>query len=302
MHRAIVTSLLVIFLTASAAHSDTREIVFTQDGLARSYLVTVPDGLVEPAPLVVAVHGLLEDASSMRERVARGRLDIFAEQYGFVVVYPSAWGRVWNIGEGHGARRLLPPRDDLEYLARVVADVRANIAIDPARIFIVGYSLGGMTSFSLACRNPGLFRAVAAVASQFPDMFSDDCANALPDGVLLIHGTDDDVIPFEGGPIISGPLALMEMKSFADALAYFTRSKGCDGAPEMRHWDEKPDGMSVLRSGWYECSNGGAVEGYEIVGGGHRWPSGGPILPMTGSTTREIDGTAAVWGFFSRFQ
>lgn len=302
MRYAFVTSVFFMLLAAGAAQSDTREIEFTQDGLTRSYLITVPDGLTGPAPLVLALHGLLEQSQSMRKRVARGRLDIFAEKYGFVVVYPSAWGRVWNIGEGTGARRLLPQRDDLAYLARVVADTRASFNIDPDRIFIVGYSLGGITSFSMACRNPGLFRAVAAVASQFPEMFSDDCANALPDGVLLIHGTEDAVIPFEGGPVISGPLALMEMKSFSNSLAFFTRSKGCAGAPELRRWDDKPDGMSVLRSGWYRCRDGGAVEGYEIVGGGHRWPSGGPILPMTGSTTHEIDGTAAVWGFFSRFQ
>lgn len=302
MRRIFVTILFLFTLAASAASSETREVEFTQDGLDRSYLITVPDGLSGPVPLVVAIHGLFEKSESMQKRVARGRLDVFAEQYGFVVVYPSAWGRVWNIGEGPGASRIFPARDDLGYLSRVVADTRATIEIDPARIFLVGYSQGGMISFSLACRNPGLFRAVAAVASQFPAMFSDECTSAPPDGVLMIHGTEDAVVPFDGGPVISGPFAKMELMSYEGSLAFFARRKGCGTLPELRHWDEKPDGTVVRRKGWYACSDGGAVEGYEVDGGGHRWPSGGPILPITGSTTREIDGTAAVWSFFSRFR
>jgi polyhydroxybutyrate depolymerase len=302
MIRTLAPLLFAAVLSIAAATADTSEISFEQDGLTRNFLLTIPDGLTGPAPLVLAVHGLLEDSSSMRERLARGRLDVFAAEFGFVVAYPSAWGRVWNIGEGPGASRILPRRDDLAYLLRVLADSRARAEIDPSRIFIVGFSQGGMISLSLACKFPGIFRAVAVVASQMPEMLADDCAENMPDGVLLIHGTDDDVVPYEGGRIISGPLARMRLKSYSESLAYFISRKGCAAAPSHRRWDAKPDNTSVERLGWYDCDDGGAVEGYAIIGGGHRWPSGGPIQPVAGATTREIDGTAAVWGFFSRFE
>ncbi|GKY87980.1 alpha/beta hydrolase family esterase [Sinisalibacter aestuarii] len=294
--------LLIASLVTGPAAGETRTITTERDDLERHYMLTVPKGLSGPAPLVVAVHGLLEDGSSMRDHLARGRLDVFAEQYGFVVAYPSAWGRVWNIGEGVGAERLRPQRDDLAYLDWMMADIRKRAEIDPRRIFLVGFSQGGMIGFSYACKRPGLFRAVATVASQLPELLADDCTRRPPHGVLMIHGSDDRVVPYEGGQVPSGPLALMRLRGHDETVQLFARLNGCSGAPETRNWDEKDDGTSVRRVGWYGCAGGRAVEGYRIEGAGHRWPNGGPIQPITGDTTREIDGTAAVWSFFSRFR
>ncbi|HHS94044.1 MAG TPA: poly(3-hydroxybutyrate) depolymerase-like protein, partial [Rhodobacterales bacterium] len=101
---------------AAPALADTTQVTFEQDGLNRTFLLTVPDGLDGPAPLVLALHGVLETDESMHERVTRTRLDVLAERFGFVVAYPSAWGRVWNLSEGEGARQLLPKRADIAFL------------------------------------------------------------------------------------------------------------------------------------------------------------------------------------------
>lgn len=301
MIRLLPLALLLALLTGAPALAGTRSIQFEMDGLDREILLTIPQNLSGPAPLVVALHGLLETAESMRERVSRFRLDALAERYGFVVVYPSAWGRVWDLGEGLGAERLIPQRDDLAFLRRSIEEAKARAQIDPDQVFVTGYSMGGMVGLSLACKTPGLVRAIAIVASALPEMFLDDCRAHPPEGVLVINGTADDVVPFDGGPVISGPLARMQLESWDEALAFFARVNGCAGAPAEKLWDEKTDQTSVLRRGWYDCRRG-AVEGYRVDGGGHRWPSGGPILPVTGRTTHEIDGASAVWGFFSRFR
>ncbi|OIP87931.1 MAG: hypothetical protein AUK37_00430 [Rhodobacterales bacterium CG2_30_65_12] len=302
MTRFALFALLLVTLARPVPASAGTEIISFEFGeLSREMILTVPDGLSGPAPLVLALHGLLEDASSMRQRVTRNRLDAMAERYGFVVAYPSGWGRVWNLGEGPGAARLLPRRDDLAFLDRTIAETRARHPIDPDQIFVVGYSMGGMMGFSLACKRPGLVRAIAIVASALPEMFADDCRAHPPEGVLVINGTDDAVVPFAGGPVISGPQARMQLMGFEQALDFFTRVNGCTGAPATKTWDQKSDRTSVSRKGWYRCRRG-AVEGYRVEGGGHRWPSGGPILPVTGITTYEIEGSAAVWGFFSRFR
>lgn len=293
--------LCAVLLLATPLRAETSRITLTQDGLTREYLLSVPDSLPARAPLVLALHGVLETAESMQLRVTRERLDVLAERYGFVVAYPSGWGRVWHLGEGDGAARLIPKRDDIAFLERVIADVQSRARIDPARIFATGYSMGGMMSLSLACKRPGLVRAVAVSSSNLPAMLLDDCRAAPPAGVAFMHGTDDDVVPYAAGHVISGPLARMQLVGVAPALAFFTAVKRCQGSPRTKTWDAKDDRTVVTRRGWYDCRTG-AVEGYRIEGGGHRWPSGGPILPVTGQTTREIDGAAAVWGFFSRFK
>jgi polyhydroxybutyrate depolymerase len=297
---AVVLAGLAAALPPSA-RAGTEHVTFEMDGLEREILFTVPDGLSGPVPLMLALHGVLEDATSMRKRVTRGRLDALADRYGFVVAYPSAWGRVWNLGEGLGADRLVPKRDDLAFLRRAIAEAGKRATIDPDRVFVAGYSMGGMVGLSLACKTPGLVRAVAVVASALPEMLRDDCRAHPPEGVLVINGTADDVVPFAGGPVISGPLARMQLMGWERALSFFTRVNGCTGAAQEKTWDEKSDRTVVTRRGWYNCRRG-AVEGYRVEGGGHRWPAGGPILPVTGATTYEIDGAAAVWGFFSRFR
>ena len=53
---------------------------------------------------------------------------------------------------------------------------------------------------------------------------------------------------------------------------------------------------------WAECGTG-RIELYRIVGGGHTWPSGRQYLPraLVGDVSRDIDGAAEIWRFFSRF-
>lgn len=297
-------ALLIAFLLAAPLRAGTMEIDFEAEGLQRGFLLTIPEGLDGPAPLILALHGVLETGNSMRKWVTRGRMDEIAEEFGIVVAYPSAFTRVWNLGEGLGAKRIIPRRDDLAYLEQVIGMVRERVEIDPARIFAVGYSQGGIMSLALACKNPDLIRAVGTVAMALPEGLAQDCARHPPEGVLLIHGSEDWVVPIEGGALASGPGATMALMSHARSVEFFRLIKGCAGPGESRSWDAQDDGTRVERQAWYQCGSG-AVEGYRIDGMGHRWPSGGPFMPFgpaIGRTTREIDGAATVWGFFSRFQ
>lgn len=300
--RLLALAFAALLATPLQAGSET--ITFEVGGLEREVLLTVPDSLDGPAPLVLALHGLLEDGAAMRDRVTLGRLDALADRHGFVVAYPSAIGLVWSPGAPLANRAPGPARDDLAFLEAVIERVRDRVAIDERRIFATGFSQGGLMSFALACRNPGLIRAVGSVAMPLPEALSTDCARNPPEGVLFVHGTEDPIVPFEGGAIPAGPRARTALKSFEASVAFFRRTKGCTGPGETRAWDAQDDGTRVLRTAWYTCRRG-AVEGYRIEGMGHRWPSGGPLLPVaaiTGETTREIDGAATVLGFFSRFQ
>ncbi|GGD41801.1 alpha/beta hydrolase family esterase [Sinisalibacter lacisalsi] len=294
--------LIALFL-AAPLRAETIEIDFEMEGLPRSFELTIPEGLDGPAPMILALHGLLETGTSMRKRVTRDRFDAIAKTYGVVVAYPSAFTRVWNLGEGIGAERIIPRRDDIAFLERVIETVRARVEIDPDRIFAAGFSQGGIMSFALACKNPGLIRAVGSVAMALPEGLAEDCARHPPDGVLLIHGSEDWVVPIEGGAIVSGPGATMDLMGHDRSVEFFRLIKGCEGPGETRSWDAVDDGTVVTRQAWYDCAVG-AVEGYNVEGMGHRWPLGGPLLPFSqviGKTTREIDGASAAWSFFSRF-
>jgi len=72
---------------------------------------------------------------------------------------------------------------------------------------------------------------------------------------------------------------------------------GCRPGPEV----SRPTPMVVRRS-WGNWRDGSRVVPYTVLGGGHSWPGAPITLPVGafGPTTRQIDATALMLGFFAR--
>ena len=152
-----------------------------------------------PAPLLILLHGY---TGSGQDIDAYFDLGPAAEARGFVYAFPdgtydSDGNRFWNATDAccdfdrSGV-------DDVAYLTDVIADIPAELAIDPKRIALVGWSNGGFMSYRMACDQADL---VAAMVSLAGATFADpaDCAPSEPVSVAQIHGTADDVIRYEGG-------------------------------------------------------------------------------------------------------
>ncbi len=73
--------------------------------------------------------------------------------------------------------------------------------MDPARVFAVGVSAGGMMAYRLGCELSGRVTGVGAVAGA---MILDDCRPTRPLSVIEIHGTADQLVPYEGGRTAGG--------------------------------------------------------------------------------------------------
>lgn len=54
--------------------------------------------------------------------------------------------------------------DDLTYVTDIVTAVEARLPIDKARVYIAGFSTGGMMAERAACSYPGIFAAAGPVA------------------------------------------------------------------------------------------------------------------------------------------
>ena len=122
-----------------------------------------------------------------------------ADQHGFVVVYPDGIDLSW--ADGRGAS--VPDRqgvDDVGFLVALADRLTQDFGIDRGRVFATGMSAGAFMANRLGCARADVVSAIAPVAGTLGSAFP--CAPSQPVSVLEIHGTADNVVPFNGGPMV----------------------------------------------------------------------------------------------------
>ena len=87
--------------------------------------------------------------------------------------------------------------DDGGFTQAVLAKVKHDYRVDARRVYATGLSRGGFLRLRLAAELPHLFAAVASVGGPCPNRWSTPCRTGKV-GVLLIHGTADQVVAYGG--------------------------------------------------------------------------------------------------------
>jgi phospholipase/carboxylesterase len=87
-------------------------------------------------------------------------------------------------------------------LLKFLDEVTANYDVDPKRVYLAGFSQGSIMSVALSITEPRRFAGVVAMSGRLvpdllPQVAPESEIKGLP--VLMIHGTDDTVIPVEYG-------------------------------------------------------------------------------------------------------
>lgn len=305
----ILSALVFVFLlvagTASGSPRDTEVIELAVGERTREYIVFVPPGALESdtdTALVIAMHGGGGSAEhSVRE--LRGTLFPLAESEKFIVAFPQAVNKMWDFGAGKVSRELTESVDDKKYFDELLKDVLKRYPIDHRRVFVTGISRGGQASYFMACEFPERIRAIAVVAMPLPTFMAERCRQGPAVGVVVINGTKDPLVPYNGGVITIGKKRRDEVLSTDASMALWKHRNGCYPSISIKtKINTARDRMRVEKTEWRQCS-GAPVVLYKVVGGGHAWPSGKQYLPkaIVGRVNRDIDGIAEAWKFFSEF-
>jgi polyhydroxybutyrate depolymerase len=247
----------------------------------RPYEVFVPasyDASV-PTPLVLLLHGFGTSSDQMEAVVG---LQPVADERGFLYVHPdgtrdAAGAPFWNATDGC-CNTSSVPIDDSAYLETVVEQVQATYTVDPKRIYIVGVSNGGFMAHRMACDHAA---TIAAIVSFAGATFLDPtmCRPSQPVSVLQIHGTADEIVPYDGGELIPGhPFPAAEA-----TVADWATSNRC--GPDRAATGTRLDldatipGDDTEVSRFDGCPPGGAVELWTITGAGHIMPFAPAFTP-----------------------
>ncbi|MDY0977012.1 PHB depolymerase family esterase [Massilia sp. CFBP9012] len=286
----ILFSILLFACSALPALAQVQSLQHQEE--KRRYLVYTPVGYAaaphKAYPLVFNFHG---SGMSMAEQMLYTQMNRAADRHGFIVVYPLGIKLDWNVGFGQSYRE---GTNDIGFTETLLAKLKQDYRVDAGRVYATGLSRGGFFALRIAAELPQLFAAVAAVGAPMPEPVVQHHAKPSRVGVLLMHGTADKVVTYDGKP--DGYL------SAQDSYRYWLKQNGINsGAQTERTIDADPgDGTTVT---WIEAGNGQqSVALATIAGGGHTWPGADPFnvgLPI-GSTTRDIDANETMWQFFSR--
>jgi len=223
----------------------------------------------EAAALVVVLHGYGQGAEFDRYF----NLDPVVTAEGALVAYPlgtrdGLGRRFWNANTvccDFFERGV----DDVAYLEAVIDDVASRRAVDPKRVYVVGYSNGAFMAQRLACELSDRVAAIVSVAGV--NVLEDgECQPSERVAVLQVHGDADPVVHYLGGRLGAGTA---EYPSVRESIEGWRARNGCDAAPEAR--EDALDlalalagaDTSVLR--YRGCEAGGAAELWTVHGGDH---------------------------------
>jgi polyhydroxybutyrate depolymerase len=230
--------------------------------------------------------------------------DRLADRDGFAVVYPDGYEGYWNgcnvVGD-YDANKLNV--DDVRFLEAVVDRLVGEIGIDPARVFATGVSRGGSMALRLAIEAPSRFRAVAAVSDSQPAPANSKCHSDTrgTSSVMIMNGTDDPLVPFDGGQVSLFGLFIKRgpVLSARQSGQYFANLNHIAGPPRTQ-LTQAAEGVGVERVQWDDGSKI-EVELVAIRGGGHGIPQPYQRHPrLLGPSPAEPNGPAMIWAFFAR--
>ncbi len=296
--------LLALFLLVTPVYAQddaNMSLTWRVDGLDRTYVLHVPDDLTDPVPLVIALHGRTGDGASM------ARLTHFSDlsdEAGFMVAYPDGLDGEWNFVRT--IRGYDMEQDDTAFLVALVDHIAETNPIDRSRVYLVGFSNGGFMTQRVACEHPLPFAAFASVAAAGFGGMPEVCpeTGAVPVPILLMNGTADSNIPWDGTAVTRGDQTIYITYPVAQTVGYWAEFNGCQ--PEVDTKEITPLGESPeteVRVLTFTCPADTAVVLYGITGGGHNWAGQEQDDPLQyGYVNRDIDASVEIWQFFSQYQ
>lgn len=272
--------------------------------LARHYNVYVPASYdpAEPMPLVTVLHGRPGNGTGMAFITD---MHLVAESQGFIVVYPDAINNEWNYVKDVP---IFPSvlHDDSQFLASIVHDVAQNLNVDQSRAYLTGFSNGGFMTQRAACDVYDTYAAFAAVGATAFWGMSEECAASPPVPLLMMHGTADISIPWNGVSRPLGGRLVYVATPMPATLEFWVMHNQCDtdfqDLEVLPQLGDSPETQVAIFS-MTACADRGAFVFYSVEGGGHNWPGvpGRISEQIAGNVNLDINAGEVIWEFFSQF-
>ena len=253
------------------------------NGVEREFRLSTPSS--EPGtrlPLVIAFHG---GTDSQEDFAQQEQFDQLGEQEKFIMAYAIAeQDRTAAEGEWF-LNTAATSEEDNNFAEAIVDELSESYCIDQDRLYAIGYSLGAMFTYEIACQLNHRFAATASFAGTMP-VNPESCEIAKGIGILHIHGKLDYIIYYhqdwewKDGEH-EGVGTMSEVPNLID---YWAAKSSCQAISVETSLTEE----HIIHN---DCMDDVIIEHYGLQIWDHNWPG-----EVDGQPTYEL-----MWNFLSQF-
>lgn len=279
------------------------QVQFGHDNYIRDVSFHIPKKLRKRRrSLVLCLHDGGSNPDEMA-RLTRRSFNRLAEGENFILAYPGALNGYWNDGRQDSiSLSHYQNIDDVGFLSRVIDFAVDSFQVEQERIFVAGFSEGGLMTFRLACELTAKIQAFAVVAASLALDQIVECAPDTTISFMMINGTRDPILPHDGGQTIIDGKESGSVLSTEETINYWLTENRCTeksvtkGVPNTDTFDE----TRSERTTWDNCKNKDKIVLIEVINGGHTWPGGRQFMneKIVGKVSQDFDAADVIWKFF----
>ena len=253
------------------------------DDAERQFRLSVPT--TNPGtslPLVIAFHG---GTDSQEDFAQQAQFDQLGEEEKFIMAYAIAeQDRTAAEGEWF-LNTAATSKEDNNFAEAIIDELSKSYCVDQSRIYAIGYSLGAMFTYEIACQLNNRFAATASFAGTMP-VNPESCELISGISIMHIHGKPDYIIYYhqdwewKDGEH-EGVGTMSEVPNLVD---YWAAKSSCQAIAVETGLREE----HVVHN---DCVDDVVIEHYGLQFWDHNWPD-----EVGGVPTYEL-----MWNFLSEF-
>lgn len=237
-------------------------------------------------PIVIAFHG---GGGSEEDFQQQNEFDQLGEEEKFIMAYAIAESdRTASEGEWY-LNTAATSKDDNHFSEAIVDELSNSYCIDEERLYAIGYSLGSMFTYEIACQLNHRFAAVASFAGTMP-VNPETCDLTGSMAVMHIHGKLDYIIDYdEDWDWKEGEHdGVGTMSNIPGMIDFWAQNSNCQSENTHSHLFGGDDVEHIVHT---DCDGDVRIEHYGMEAQEHTWPN-------------QVDGTDTyqlIWDFLSDF-
>ena len=224
----IFTIIISILTISMVTNAQTRKTI-TSEGQKREYLQYAPSDLGSKRPLIISCHGMNQSAQYQWDALKDAKT--LADKEKFVIVLPEGINSGWDIS---GDR-------DINLIKDLIAQMKKDFDIDENRVYLSGFSMGGMLTYHAMNKIPDVIAAFAPISGYPMWGFTYTGKRAIP--VIHHHGTGDDVCVYSN---VQRNIDELVKKNKCSSTPTITQNYGGYSHITRKEWGGGTDGVKVV--------------------------------------------------------